>query len=109
VSRFLAASLVGAFLATAGCSSEPSDDDIDQAYESAGEQLSDASFEDVGDSSQCTGDCSGHEAGFEWARDHGLTDASECSGSSQSFVEGCEAYASALESRAEDELESDSE
>lgn len=43
----------------------------------------------------CSSDCSGHEAGFEWARDHDVTDASECSGDSDSFVEGCEAFAEA--------------
>jgi hypothetical protein len=93
-------------LLAASCTSEPTDDDIDQAYESSRDELSDASFEDVGDSGQCTNDCSGHEAGFDWARDQGVADVSECSGSSQSFVEGCEAYASAIESGAQEELES---
>ena len=41
----------------------------------------------------CTVDCSGHEAGYEWAEEHDITDASGCSGNSQSFVEGCQAYA----------------
>jgi hypothetical protein len=93
-------------LLVSGCSSEPTDDDIDHAYESAQEQLSDASFEDVGDTGDCTQDCSGHDAGFEWARDEGVTDSSECSGTSQSFIEGCEAYASAVEEQADEELES---
>jgi hypothetical protein len=104
---------LGAVLAVAlmacGCRSQPSDDDIDQAHESAQEQLSDASFEDVGDTSDCTEDCSGHEAGFDWARDEGVTDSSDCSGSSQSFVEGCEAYVSAVETQADDELETGEE
>ncbi len=85
---------------------DPTPDQEDQASERADERLSDASFEDVGDTSQCTEDCSGHDAGFEWARDHDVTDASECSGDSQSFVEGCEAYAGAHEQAAEEELES---
>ena len=102
--------MCGLAVLTVACSaSEPTDEDIDQAYETAGEQLSDASFEDVGDISQCTDDCGGHDAGFEWAREQGVTDSSECSRDSQSFVEGCEAYASALETQAEDELESGEE
>ena len=98
--------LLAAALVTGSCRSEPSDESIDQAYEKAEEQLSDGNFEDVGDTSQCTEDCSGHDAGFDWARDQGVTDPSECSGNSQSFIEGCEAYASAIESEAEDDLES---
>lgn len=41
----------------------------------------------------CTVDCSGHEAGYQWAEDHDITDPSECGGNSQSFIEGCMAYA----------------
>lgn len=41
----------------------------------------------------CTVDCSGHEAGYNWAMDNGITDPSECGGNSWSFIEGCEAYA----------------
>lgn len=42
---------------------------------------------------QCTQDCSGHEAGYEWAEEEGITDPDDCSGNSNSFVEGCVAYA----------------
>ena len=41
----------------------------------------------------CTIDCSGHEAGYKWAEEHGITDPDDCSGNSQSFIEGCKAYA----------------
>jgi hypothetical protein len=41
----------------------------------------------------CTQDCSGHDAGYQWAQDHGVTDESECGGKSWSFEEGCVAYA----------------
>jgi hypothetical protein len=41
----------------------------------------------------CTVDCSGHQAGYEWAEEHDITDPSDCSGNSQSFIEGCQAYA----------------
>jgi hypothetical protein len=40
----------------------------------------------------CTQNCSGHEAGFQWARNNDITDKDDCTGNSQSFIEGCEAY-----------------
>ena len=40
----------------------------------------------------CTGDCSGHEAGYDWAEDKGITDIDDCGGNSNSFIEGCQAY-----------------
>jgi hypothetical protein len=99
--------LVTAALILGGCSSEPSDQDIDQAYENAQDDLSGATYEDVGDTSACTVDCSGHNAGFEWAQQQGVTDRSECSGDSKSFVEGCEAYADAVEESADEETDED--
>jgi hypothetical protein len=41
----------------------------------------------------CTQDCSGHEAGYEWAERHDVTDPDDCGGTSRSFIEGCRAYA----------------
>jgi hypothetical protein len=41
----------------------------------------------------CRIDCSGHEAGYRWAEEHGIDDRSDCSGNSESFVEGYRAYA----------------
>jgi len=40
----------------------------------------------------CLDDCSGHEAGYQWAEDNDIDDADDCTGNSQSFIEGCEAY-----------------
>jgi hypothetical protein len=38
----------------------------------------------------CTADCSGHFAGWNWARENRLRDADQCRGSgSDSFFEGC--------------------
>lgn len=42
---------------------------------------------------RCSADCSGHEAGYEWAEENGIDDPSDCHGNSQSFIEGCQAYA----------------
>ena len=83
----------------------PSDEQADQVGDKASDELSGQHFEDLGDTGTCTQDCSGHDAGFEWAKDQGVTDASECSGDSDSFIEGCQAYAEALQQRT-DELSS---
>ena len=40
----------------------------------------------------CTDDCSGHKAGYDWAEQNGVKDGSECSGNSTSFEEGCQTY-----------------
>src|ERR1700674_5874785 len=40
----------------------------------------------------CTVDCSGHEAGYQWASDRGIVDEADCTGNSDSFIEGCKAY-----------------
>jgi hypothetical protein len=42
---------------------------------------------------KCTQDCSGHEAGYAWAEKKGIMDPDDCGGNSQSFIEGCRAYA----------------
>jgi len=43
---------------------------------------------------ECTVDCSGHEAGYEWAEEHGITqdDVDNYSGNSNSFMEGMQSY-----------------
>lgn len=40
----------------------------------------------------CTDDCSGHEAGYNWAMINDVDDEYDCTGYSQSFIEGCIAY-----------------
>jgi hypothetical protein len=40
----------------------------------------------------CTGDCSGHEAGHQWAENNSISDDSDCNGNSESFNEGCRSY-----------------
>ena len=42
---------------------------------------------------ECTQDCSGHEAGYQWAQEHDIDDPDNCGGNSESFIEGCRAYA----------------
>ena len=50
----------------------------------------------------CTNDCSGHEAGYEWAEVNSISDPDDCNGNSNSFNEGCQSYA---EEQASDEDE----
>ncbi|RON53103.1 hypothetical protein [Pseudomonas frederiksbergensis] len=44
------------------------------------------------DGNQCLGDCSGHQAGYDWAEQNGVDDESSCSTPSASFNEGCQSY-----------------
>lgn len=41
---------------------------------------------------ECTEDCSGHEAGYNWAEAKGIEDENDCDGNSNSFIEGCISY-----------------
>ncbi len=40
----------------------------------------------------CTDDCSGHEAGYNWAEEKGISDENDCGGNSNSFIEGCVSF-----------------
>lgn len=40
-------------------------------------------------SDECTEDCSGHQAGYDWAEKHDIVDEDDCGANSQSFREGC--------------------
>lgn len=40
----------------------------------------------------CIGDCSGHQAGYEWAEENSISSESDCDGNSDSFNEGCVNY-----------------
>ena len=40
----------------------------------------------------CVDDCSGHEAGYDWAEEYDITNDYDCDGNSDSFIEGCQAY-----------------
>lgn len=60
-------------------------------YDQRRDQIHGAAGEDHGYG--CTEDCSGHDAGYQWAKEHSVSDESECGGKSWSFEEGCIAYA----------------
>ncbi len=76
--------------------------DEDAIAETAREAVEDSTYVDAGAPYGCTEDCSGHEAGFAWARDNEVEDANDCGGNSYSFIEGCQAYAEELETARED-------
>lgn len=71
--------------------------------------IDDYDYEDeepvTSDNWSCTEDCSGHEAGYEWASEQGITDPDDCGGNSDSFIEGCEAYANEYQMEDEDYYE----
>lgn len=58
---------------------------------------------------ECTEDCSGHEAGFEWAQENDIGDSSDCGGNSQSFIEGCEAFVEERQEEADRETQEEAE
>ena len=55
----------------------------------------------------CTVDCSGHEAGYQWAEEHDIDDEDNCGGNSDSFIEGCKAYVHEQEMGTTDDDSSD--
>lgn len=57
----------------------------------------------------CTVDCSGHEAGYEWAERNDITDPDDCGGNSNSFIEGCQSRAEELQDEDEAETSGESE
>ncbi|WP_291207712.1 hypothetical protein [Hyphomonas sp.] len=79
-----------------GASQEEAFFDEDAATEDAIAEYTYSTYEDIFGSYQCTYDCSGHDAGFEWAKENMILDGYGCSGDSNSFVEGCEAYGEAI-------------
>ncbi|MFJ3450696.1 hypothetical protein ACIPM0_21120 [Pseudomonas sichuanensis] len=44
------------------------------------------------DGYECTDDCSGHQAGYDWAEQNDIDDEDACDTPSQSFNEGCQSY-----------------
>lgn len=67
-----------------------SDSSVDN-YSSTREEEPEEYYESQG--YDCTGDCSGHDAGYEWAQDNDVCDDSYSYGNSQSFDEGVQVYA----------------
>jgi hypothetical protein len=75
--------------------------DEDEALERAVSEISYESYSSVGEPYGCSDDCSGHNAGFEWAKNNEVTDGI-CGGNSQSFEEGCQAYGDAIQEKVDE-------
>ncbi len=75
---------------------EQSEDERADALADARGELDGLTYQDQHGSFGCTEDCSGHDAGYQWAQDNEIEDAADCGGNSNSFIEGCEAYANDL-------------
>jgi hypothetical protein len=41
----------------------------------------------------CGDDCSSHQQGYGWASAHKISNPTDCRGTSETFIEGCRAYA----------------
>lgn len=57
----------------------------------------------------CTIDCSGHEAGYQWAEDNDIDDPDDCTGNSNSFIEGCRSYVEEQQGESSADEEEDEE
>jgi len=60
----------------------------DDAVATAHSEMADKTYQEEKGFMDCTEDCSGHEAGFAWAKTHEIDDDSDCHGDSDSFVKG---------------------
>lgn len=71
--------------------------------------ISNIDSRDVDDSRnyRCSDDCSGHEAGFDWASENDVTDERDCDGDSESFEEGCMAFLEARQDAADELAQSE--
>ena len=79
--------LLAAVASLGACGSRSYIDPDESGHEDTG-----GSYEDNHGTADCTEDCSGHDAGHQWAEDNQVQDADECDGNSESFNEGCRAY-----------------
>lgn len=61
------------------------------------------------DGYECTDDCSGHQAGYDWAEQNDVDDESSCSTPSASFNQGCESYVEENAASVSDDEEDDEE
>jgi hypothetical protein len=41
----------------------------------------------------CGGDCTSHQQGYSWASAHKISNPVDCRGTSETFIEGCRAFA----------------
>jgi hypothetical protein len=75
---------------------------VEQAEQAAAEAVEGTTYDGQGQPYGCTSDCSGHDAGYRWADENQIFDPAACGGNSQSFIEGCMAYAEAYQAALEE-------
>ena len=94
---FLGVAAVGLVAAGLGAISvqTPADQDRVTVEElQVGRDLSGLTYRDLRGTAGCSSStCAGHEAGWRWAADHDIAAPDDCGGRSQSFEEGCRAWA----------------
>lgn len=101
--------LLSLALILTGCSSYSNGSDASYGYENDFDsQQEEADPPLTSDNWNCTGDCSGHDAGYDWASDNGISDPSDCGGKSDSFIEGCEAWANKQQTEEDNNSENES-
>lgn len=88
-------------------SSSPSYATEDRADEAAEEAVAGTTYADQGRPYGCTENCSGHDAGYEWAQENAVNDPDDCGGNSLSFEEGCRARAEAYQEAHDEALEAE--
>ena len=96
--------VVGVILCLVGCGpsrQERIDAAKDRAMDQARDDMSGQTYEQTEGSGDCTVDCSGHDAGFAWAKENEIEDPDQCGGNSDSFIEGCRAYGEEIGQRME--------
>lgn len=101
LSVLLLVALVGACGSQEPVQESQREDVAADARADAEADLSGTTYQEVAGTSACTEDCSGHDAGYEWAQENEITDPDDCDGTSDSFIEGCQAYGEEVERRAQ--------
>src|SRR4051812_21034470 len=110
--RYRLLGLLAMSTALAACApSEPEEINTREYDSTSRVEIGHTPDEPIGESKEfggyaCTEDCSGHEAGYQWAEENGIDDPDNCDGKSNSFIEGCITY---VKEQIDDEADSDDE
>ncbi len=97
--QFVALAIIGVFAVVLYFSTEHSEDE--KGGKSNSQSIGDPESSEANPREfagyECTVNCSGHEAGYNWAEEHDISDGDDCDAAgehsnSPSFAEGCHAY-----------------
>lgn len=84
--------MLGAGSAGAGADT-PANKPVAKASGHTPRPVQDVGRADVFHGYACGADCSIHQEGYKWAADHKIVNPMDCHGTSESFIEGCRAFA----------------